>query len=386
VALALATFLGWIVPQAVLYAGTMAHRYTLPALVAPAALYACTLAWLWRGGRAWAGALVVAGWVWAAFTLGAGIAGTFARAWWWGAEARTTAAAVTALARAVPRDRTIVTLADPATSWGFEATFALPSYLRQAGFRGRVLLAPVEARPAERSALHTPMAASVIAAHSIHLHGDPARVGGAVIVNDDRRPGGLLWLMELGRWRECSRPEPLYRLDWRPPFVVPAGTFVRRAMVRFSPNPAFPPERPLVHVDPALAELVSVNPMLGAPYGLEVLNNRTVAWLPPADLGGLEGVLWAEKQLDVRVRLDVSYGPSRGDTRRTVQFRLGRGPRAVQEATFERGAVVSFDAHLARGANRFRVTAADRADVLERPGGDPRRLIMVVHGVVVAPR
>lgn len=386
VALALTACVGWSVPQAVLYAGTMAQRYTLPALVAPAALYAGALAWLWRTGRAWARVLVLLGWGWAACTSAAGVAGIFGRAWWWGAEARSTAAAVATLAHEVPRDRTIVALADPATPWGFEATFALPGYLQQAGFRGRVLLAPVEARPAERTALHTPLAARVIAERSVHLQGDPARVGGAVLVNDDRRPGSLLWLMELGRWRDCGWPQPLYRLDWRPPFVVRAGSFVRRALVRWSPSPVFPPERPLVQVSPALAELVGVNPSLGAPYGLEVLQDRTVAWLPPADAGALEGVLWAERALDVRVHLEVSYGPSRSDTRRTVQFSLGPGPGAVQQATFERGAVVGFDAHLGRGANRFRVAATDPADVPQRPGGDPRRLIVLVHAVTIAPR
>lgn len=385
-ALGLAACLAWSVPQAALYGDTLRQRYALPFLVAPAALYACTLDWLWRTPRHWARALALLGWGWAVVTTAGGTAVVFRQAWWWGAEARSTAAAVTLLARVVPAERTIVMVADPSTAWGFSGSYALPLFLQQAGFGGRVLLVPVEARPAERTALHAPLAAGVIASRGLQRHGDPARVGGAIVVNEDQHPGGLLRLMELGRWRDCGRPEPLYRLQWRPPFVVHAGTFVRRALVRWSPSPGFPPERPLVRVAPALTDRIGVNPVLATPYGLELVNDRTVAWLPPADVGGLEGVLWAERTLDVRVRVNASHGPSCRGLRRTLRFALGRSPEQVRQASFERGAVVTFDVRLRRGANRFRVAALDPADVPTQPNGDPRALVVLVHAIVVAPR
>jgi hypothetical protein len=203
------------------------------------------------------------------------------------------------------------------------------------------------------------------------------------MMTDVGRSPALERLMLSSGWREERCAEPVYRLTWRPPFVVQSGQLERRVLLRGRPGAAVPPERPLIQLTPEVAAQAGINPTLTTPYGLEQLSGRTIAWLGPGPAGGLGAVLWAEAPLRVRVSLELAAGPGRADLRRSVVVLLRGEPQAGGAITFDQGTRVSFGAQLQPGVNPLSIRVLGNAPP-RPPGADPRTLMVLVQDVLFA--
>ena len=147
--------------------------------------------------------------------LGEGVESTTTAVGSFVAETQTANRMVEFLAQNVPADQTILMVGDSGTSYGFEATYALPTYLKMAGSNSPFYLWPIISK-GERSAMHI-LASKNNTAFRYPDTLLPNDVGAIIIVDNgipavDFKPL-VRWLGDTA-WREINFTEPFYSFSF----------------------------------------------------------------------------------------------------------------------------------------------------------------------------
>jgi hypothetical protein len=147
-----------------------------------------------------------------------------------------------------------------------------------------------------------------------------------------------------------------------------------------------PAQAPLIIVAPSLQHQVGVDPLsLKTPWPITDLGlpEQGFLWLGQGKNEGLEGGLWSKEQRQVILRFDVSPGPARNDSTRTVQL-AGQvnGHYLTAEQTFAEPTSLTFTVPLKPGRNEFSFTVLDKATEGRE---DARHRLVGLHQIVVEP-
>jgi hypothetical protein len=313
-----------------------------------------------------------------------GVAETSAAAGRYTADTRAVQDATIYLAGNVAADRAIVIAADPATSYGYEATYALPAYLQDAGSRSRTYLWPV-LDPARRSPLHEAVAETTAAAFAYPKALTSSDVGGIVVATPPTDLVTLPSWFESVPWREVSFSRAYYALVLAKLRYVRQGHVTYRVLVHGEEASFTPADHPLVVVAPPLRGQVGVNPFLMTPWwGVEKEGSGSVLWLGDGREGVMTSLLWSAREQAVQIACDVVAGPGREDLRRTVELSLAHAAGMhVDRQAFDGSAVLMFSGRLHRGRNKLTLKVLDQATIRQRPNGDPRPLLVVVRRITV---
>jgi hypothetical protein len=378
-------FAAWLLPQVVLYTNGLNERYLFPAIVSVAAAIALELSILWRK-RWWP--LWVVGVLVLLPVVAHGVKSTTTTVGWFTAETLATNHLVEFVAHNIPADQTILMAGDSGTSYGFEATYSLPLYLKLAGANSPFYLWPLVAT-GERSAMHI-AASNNNTAFRYPDTLTPHEVGAIIIVDTfvpalETRPLAD-WLGDTA-WREINFAEPYYAFSIPEFKYVKAGEVNHKALLPATAG--VPSSRPLIVVDPVLNGVVGASPLLDVPpWGVErdFAGPGSIVWLGQGDAQGLGGTLWSTREQPVEIIFSIVAGPGRPDYQRTVELSLdNRTGQQTQQKVFE-SSKWNFSAKLQPGVNHFRLKILDEVTVPVQPNGDTRPLLALLrHMTVTAP-
>jgi putative flippase GtrA len=378
-------FAAWLAPQLVLYTNGIHDRYFFPAIVSVAAAIALGLSILWH--KQYLRPLWVIGVLLLLPILVNGVKSTTTTVGSLTAETQATDRMIEFLAQNVPANQTILMAGDSGTAYGFEATYALPLYLRLAGSNSPFYLWPLLSK-GERSPMHIAASGNNTAFHYPD-NLNPTDVG-AIIIIDTFVPGLsyqplIQWLSDTG-WREISFTVPYYSFSIPDFKYVKVGESNHKVLLPAPPSNAVPNNRPLIAVDHSLAGIVSVSPLLDAPpWGLErdYAGPGSIVWLGQGDKEGLGGVLSSAREQSVSIDFEATPGPSRPNPRRTVEFSVENSAgQYIQREIYEDGRW-KFNIKLQPGANHFRVKILDEAIVPIQPNGDTRHLLALLRRITI---
>ncbi len=376
-------FCAWLIPQVVLYTNNLSERYLFPAIVSVAAAIALELSILWRR-RLWP--LWVIGVVLMLPVLVNNVKSTTTTASWLTAETLAANRMVEFLAQNVPANQPIFMAGDSGTPYGFEATYSLPLYLKLAGSNSPFYLWPLVSK-GERSPMHI-AASNNNTAFRYPDSLTPRDVGAIMIVDTflpalDSKPLAN-WLGDT-TWREIDFTEPYYSFSIPEFKYVKAGEFNHKVLLPFTSS--VPSGAPLITIDPSLTGLVSASPLVDAPpWPLEQnpAGGGSIVWLGYGDDQGLGGELSSVKKQPVDIALDLTPGPGRTDTQRTVEFSLDNSSgQTTQRTIYENGPLI-FHTILQPGANHFRLRVLDEVQVPVQPNGDTRPLLALLRHMTVS--
>ena len=140
---------------------------------------------------------------------------------------------------------------------------------------------------------------------------------------------------------------------------------------------------PVVVIGKHIRNHVGVDPfLLQIPWPVEKIGSSVdgFLWLGCEQGEGVIFVLWSDKQRDVVLRLNLTAGPSREDSIRTVQVeRMQNGeddhPYPIQ-IIFDGYVISNSTVDLLPGRNLICVKALDEKTLLKLPNGDTRQLIV----------
>jgi len=373
----------WLVPQVVLYTNGLHERYLFPAIVGVAAALALELSIL-RRKRLWP--LWLAGVLLLLPTLANGIKSTTATVGWFTAETLAANSMVEFLAQNIPANQIILMAGDAGTPYGYEATYALPLYLKAAGSQSSFYLWPLVSK-GERSALHI-AASKENTAFRYPETLRPRDVGAIMIVGTyfysfDTKPL-VDWLGD-SVWREITFTEPFSSFSIAEFKYVKTGEVSNRVLLPATSD--VPSSRPLIIIDPALVGIVHANPLLEVPpWPLE--KNPTgpgsMVWLGHGDAQGIGGTLSSTKRQAVDIVLDLVPGPGRIESRRTLEFSLGNRAEQTTQREVSDGGQLTFTTTLQPGANQFRLRVLEKALVTVQPNGDTRPLLALLRSMIIS--
>jgi hypothetical protein len=180
-------------------------------------------------------------------------------------------------------------------------------------------------------------------------------------------------LLEQWRAREVPLQTPGMRL-----FALPTAVFRADRLT-------WPAENPLVVIADELRDQVGIHAFRG-PGGanVEVPNDAEggFVWIGTGEAAGLRLTLRSAGERRIVLEVHASAGPSRGDRRRTLNFRLAD---QRETAVFEAGGRVSAEFSLRYGINEIDVWCDDLRDVSALQSGDPRDLIVGIHDIWIGP-
>lgn len=374
-------FAAWLGPQVVLYTNGLNERYLFPAIVSVAVALALELSILWRK-RLWP--LWIIGVLLLVPVLVTGVNATTAATSRYTAETLATDRMITFLAQNVTANQAILMAGDSGTVYGYEATYALPIYLKLAGSNSPSYLWPLVST-GPRSAEHI-AASNHNTAFQYPNTLTPHDVGAVIILDKlvpalDFKP--LIDWMGDTDWREINFIEPYYS------FSIPELKYTRVGEVKnailLPATTGVPSSRPLIVVDPSLRGIVGASPLLDPPsWGIEQSPVGTgFVWLGQGDAQGLGGALWSTREQTVDIILDLVPGPARPDYRRTVEFSLDN--RAGHETQREIGENKEwiFNVRLQPGVNHFKLSILDDVTIPAQPSGDTRPLLAVLGRMTV---
>ncbi len=109
-------------------------------------------------------------------------------------------------------------------------------------------------------------------------------------------------------------------------------------------------------VDHSLTGVVTARPWLDSPpWGLErdYAGRGSIVWIGQGDEEGLGGVLSSTRVQSITIILEVIPGPSRTDSRRTVEFSLDNGIGQQTLRKVYEGGQWTFNVVLQPGAQSF---------------------------------
>jgi hypothetical protein len=147
-----------------------------------------------------------------------------------------------------------------------------------------------------------------------------------------------------------------------------------------------PHEMPLLTIGQSLVGDVGAGETLTtAEWGIEEVNGQAILWLGHGDQQGIKGILWSVEKRVVRLAFDVSPGPAREDSLRTVEVILENETGVKTERQqFDQATTLAFGVELQSGRNEFSFKSLDRATVLMQPNGDTRPLLVLLRHITVA--
>lgn len=374
----------WLVPQLVLYRQGMSAHYLYPAIVAPAAVVGLALSVLWRRPH-W---ITRAAWVAAVVSLfplfSRGIAVETERVSRYTADALVVGEIVSYSRENVAPGHAIIIAADPSTPYGFSAPFALSTYLKAAGSPSPIYLWPV-LDPARRTSLHMAAAREAETTFEYPKTLGTSDVGAIIVLMGPTGIGTVpAWFAD-AQWRELVFRKPYYVLNLDAFGYVRLGYVTHRVLVRGEEAPGIPSDSPLVMVDPSLRGRVGINPLLRTPWwGVEQYGSGPLLWLGDGVDGEMTVMLWSAEQQSVQVTCEVLAGPTRRDSRRTVELTISsRATTTTARQTFDRAGILTFPGVLHRGRNEIRLAVLDTASVRPRPSEDLRPLLVQLRRMTV---
>ncbi len=377
----------WLVPQLVLYRQGMFAHYFFPAIVAPAAVVGLALSVLWRRPH-W---ITRAAWVAAVVSLfplfSRGIAVETERVSRYTADTLVVGEIVTYSREKVAPGHAIIMATDPSTPYGFEAAYALSTYLKAAGSLSPIYLWPV-LDPARRTGLHTAAAREAETTFVYPQTLGTSDVGAIIVLTGPTGIGTVpAWFAD-AQWRELVFRQPYYALTLDTLRYVQLGYVTHRILVRGEEASGIPSDSPLVAIDPSLRGRVGINPLLQTPaWGLGQDSSGSVLWLGDGEQGAMSSMLWSAEQQTVQVACDVVAGPGRADGRRTMELTFSGGSATTTtRETFDGAGVLKFSGTLQPGRNELRLVVLDTASAHPRPDGVPQLVLLRRMTVGTSPR
>ena len=374
----------WLLPQLVLHSHGIFERYLFPAIVAPAAIVALALSMLWRT-PSWITRMAwVAGLLSLLPVFSKGMAETSEAADRYAADTLATKEVITYLAKTVAATRVIIIAADLATPYGYEASYALPLYLRAAAPTSRAYVWPV-LDPAGRSNLHAAFAEATAAAFAYPSTLTSDEVGGIVLATPPTDFVSVPSWFANSQWRELAFSKTYYEFVLFKLRYERRGSVTHSVLVPGEEAPVVPMDHPLVSVAPSLRGRLGINPLLRTPWwGLEQDKSASVLWLGDRVDGVMTSMVWAAGEQRVEVACDVVAGPGREDGRRTVEFTFANAAGTTTERrTFDGSAVLTFSGKLSAGRNELQLKVVDQATIRTQPNGDPRPLLVLLRRMTV---
>jgi hypothetical protein len=292
---------------------------------------------------------------------------------------------ITYLAENTPASQSIVIMADPAMN--YEPIYSLRVHLRFAGSKSPVYLSPILPKQGYTSEQLQGLAEGITAMFPNLSTLDPEQIGGVIVLTIPTRFSNIPWLAA-SSWQEKTFREPYsyYNLSFQELAYERVGYKSYSILTPGEALSAFPPEYPLVAIDPALRGRVGIGLVRTARWGIERQGRDGLLWVGHGEEEGLGGMLWATERQAVRAVLEVAPGPARADSQRTIELTVQNqaGVQAVRRQ-FNQATEVSFSSELQPGFNEFRVAVLDKATISRQPNGDTRPLLVLLRHMTVRP-
>jgi hypothetical protein len=147
---------------------------------------------------------------------------------------------------------------------------------------------------------------------------------------------------------------------------------------------AAPPSAPFIFVENRLRSQVGIDPtFLEAPWPVETLGSADgFLWMGEGPQEGVEFGVWSREARTVRLRFNVTAGPSRPTPDRTVSL-MQDGLFVADRSHFAGDASLGIEVELHPGRNLMHFYSLDAPTVKIMPNGDTRHLIVLLHKVIV---
>jgi hypothetical protein len=108
---------------------------------------------------------------------------------------------------------------------------------------------------------------------------------------------------------------------------------------------------------------------------------------------GIQGYLWSEKEMPVKLIFQLQPGPGREDSIRNIEvafFWYGAYGSItdftlIQDVQIDEPEVFEMVVHLQKGLNEFRLLGLDQATIRSMPNGDTRPLLVLLQHIDVVP-
>ena len=165
-----------------------------------------------------------------------------------------------------------------------------------------------------------------------------------------------------------------------------------RTPVANAPHPALPgPGSPsdLIEVKPPLAGTVNVLETWSGnnEWDVEQYGGDAFYWLGEGEREELGFSVWSASDVKATFVFDVTPGPGRTDTQRTVGLTTFTPDmwRTTTRQSFDAPTLLKYEVELRPGYNEFRFTDYDTATIRVQPNGDPRPLLALLNHLTIQP-
>ena len=149
---------------------------------------------------------------------------------------------------------------------------------------------------------------------------------------------------------------------------------------------AGPVSQPLVTIEPELEDQVLIYPEIrtSPAWSIEIYQQASLLWLGHGQEQGVQIKLESLKRRRIQVLFDVTPGPARSDSQRTLEL-TARNPSGVQivRQQMDRSITLTFAIDLQPGCTEVEVQVLDEANISVQPDGESRSLLVLLRHIAV---